>query len=320
MLTYEIYREEQFRRVLEQVYDISRIDLCADDPLQQPDTFFRSNKPLKKSLLFRLPFQFYSNLTFSRAEEECRFFARLEAYSSDNRVNITISSLNELQYANRAIVARNPVLDLADSYGETFGRFSANLRSSLRRNSNKAREHGITISRSDSYGDLKQFYDDVLAAQYVKKHKMVFQPFKLFDLLFSSGMASLFVAKKNEQILGGLLAIEDRDCLHYNWGASNSYQNIAIGTLVINETIKYAIGKGLPKYDFGSTSLADENLHAFKMRWGCVSYPVYQYYTRTAPRVIDLEKSFLFVRKIYGKLSPSLAVRMMPSIVPWLVS
>jgi hypothetical protein len=72
--------------------------------------------------------------------------------------------------------------------------------------------------------------------------------------------------------------------------------------------------------DFGSTPLSDTALFDFKMRWGCENLPVYRYCTTTAPMHLDLNASFSGPRRLYAHLPVSFAMRLMPLVVPWLVS
>jgi lipid II:glycine glycyltransferase (peptidoglycan interpeptide bridge formation enzyme) len=149
---------------------------------------------------------------------------------------------------------------------------------------------------------------------------MVFQPLVLFVKLFEESLLDVFIAKQGDKITGGLCCIKDcNNIYHYNWGASLNINNIAIGTLLINHAMAYAYSCGYKYFDLGSTSLSDDNLLNFKLKWGAQNYPVYQYYTLNRPHSVDLNNSYLFYRNIYSKFPKALLRALMPKIIPFLV-
>ena len=129
----------------------------------------------------------------------------------------------------------------------------------------------------------------------------------------------LFIAKHNEKIVGGICCIKDEDIYHYNWGASFNIYNISVGTLLVDYAIDYAYNQGYKIFDFGSTPISHKNLLSFKLKWGAQNYEVYQYYTLKKLKNIDLNTSYLLIRKIYSKFPVSFLRWLMPKIVPYLV-
>jgi len=132
-------------------------------------------------------------------------------------------------------------------------------------------------------------------------------------------IVDIFIAKKNNKILGGLICIKDGDTLHYNWGATLNFENIALGTVLINFAILYAKENEYNFFDLGSTPISDHALFDYKMRWGAINYPVYEYYTLFKPNQIDLNSSYIVSRQIYSKFPKSFLRWLMPKIIPYLV-
>lgn len=311
MFDFKIYRNEIFLKILEDVYQIEKVNIFKSNEYNDITTFYRSKK--KKGNIFNMPFNFYYSPLISK-ENENIFFSEIKNFSIKKNTNIIIKSLYEYDIKNKSLYANNPIIHLQDDK-----LYSKNLKQSLNRNINKCGKFNINISKSESNKDLKVFYETVLSVMYIKKHKMVFQPFNLYKELLENDLIDFFIAKKNEEILGGLICIKDEKILHYNWGASLNYENIAIGTVLINYAIEYAKFSNYEYFDLGSTSLSDKDLYSFKMKWGAINYPVYEYYTLNKPSEIDLNNSYKFARNIYSKFPKPFLRWLMPKIIPWLV-
>jgi hypothetical protein len=315
------YRQPAFLALLERLYDLERIpDLFWTGSENSFPPFFRSRKPFRRRDGFMLPFQFYASADLPTAEATQAFFQAMQDWSGRTGGNLTFSSLDDYGISQSQLVARNPILFLASDSRALEAGFSHNLRSSLKRNANKAQRMGIEIDESRQESDLRAFYYGVLAPQYLRKHRMVFHPYGLYRGLLEAGMAHLVIARRGGRLIGGLVLVADGDGVHYAWGASETQDQVAVGTLMLRHALEFSIARGLRWFDFGSTPLTDTALHDFKLRWGATSFPVLRYYTLRPPSVIDLNASFTLPRKLYSFLPPSLACALMPRIVPWLVA
>ena len=315
---FQAYRSAKFLELMEQLFDLERIAVLPHNGLRDDAAFFRSRKPLRGKNAFFLPFQFYGDLPDGGAAEDC--FKHMDAWSASTGCNLNLSSLADHPEGRSTVVAHNPVLHLPGDEEALYRKFSHNLRSSLRRNANKAARLGIDFLHSTDEKDLYDFYHGVLAPQYVRKHRMVFHPYGLYRSLLLNGMASLSIARREGRVIGALVLIEDHSGVHYAWSASEAPERVAVGALLLHFSLLHAQRLGLEWFDFGSTPLSDNALLDFKMRWGCVSYPVRRYHTLHAPREIDLNSSFALPRRIYALLPPSWVCSLMPRVIPWLVS
>jgi lipid II:glycine glycyltransferase (peptidoglycan interpeptide bridge formation enzyme) len=265
-----------------------------------------------------LPFQFYLPADLLDQLIFADNWENLCSLSKKRNINFTISSIGELKnIQGGAHIANNPILTL-NSNTDPIEQFSKNHRQNIKKERNKAHIYKIKICFSESFDDLNQFYD-ILATQYVKNHKMIFQPFSIFSKLWTLGLGKLIVAKHQGEVLAGIFCLLESDGLHYNWGARKSFLNLHLGTLLLDNAIFYAYSKGLKFFNFGSTPLSDIELFNFKMKWGCKNLKVYKYSSINKISLIDLNSSFRSFRNIYSKIHPKVAQQIMPTVVPFLV-
>jgi hypothetical protein len=317
-MQFDLYYSTPFRELLAEVYDLEEI-AGAPGAVAPGMPLLRSRKPFKGGAWFDLPFGFRQTADWFKARWRDDPWPRLSAFAAAHGADATLTTVGRLDIERGFHAADNPVLWLPDG-ADPRTAYSPNLRANLRKEWNKARRHGIEIARSVDPRDLRAFHR-VLATQYVREHRMVFQPLSLFaKLMEPRGHGVLFVAKHQGAVVGGIFLIADGPVLHYNWGARASVGNVSIGTLLVDHAIEHARAAGHAVFDFGGTPLSDTELKHFKMRWGCVDLPVYTYHTSPAARRIDLGSSYAWPRKEYSKIPVGIAQALMPVVVPWLVA
>lgn len=311
-MRFPVYSSDAFVAILADVYRLKSLPLSRDlgMPLLAP-------AGLKCRSAFMLPFGFYQTAEYLLGSEIERKWSEIKRYYDVSGVNVSLASIGRLPLDKERHVANNPVLDLS-AYDPDLSFCSKNHRQNVRTARNKAVRHDVTISASSSLSDLQDFYG-VLAKQYVKHHKMVFQPYSLYEKLFRSGVGELFVAKQDGRVVGGMFCIRDEDVYHYNWGARSPVFNLDIGTSLIDYAIGQAATRGFRFFDFGSTPLSDAELYGYKMKWGCDIHPVYKYYSMEVRQEVDLNQSYRLLRELYSKTPVWLAKRAMPALVPFLV-
>lgn len=317
-MKFQLFDSEPFLRVIESVYDLTRVAVLPPG-VEGSFAFFRSNKPLRGRELFALPFGYYRTAQDLRERWTANQWQAVKRYSAEHRCNITMTVLGEASFDDGVLCAHNPVLSL--NTGQPAGeRYTRNLRLNLKKEWNKCERHGIHIEFTQREDDLRAFYR-VLATQYVREHRMVFQPFNLFQrLLALEGAARLLVARSDEHgVVGGLFMLCDGPVLHYNWGARLQVANVSVGTVLIDHAVRHAEQSGYQHFNFGSTALSDRNLLDFKLKWGCENVPVYRYHTLTRPADVDLASSYGAARWLFSRLPVEVAAAMMPVVIPWLI-
>lgn len=311
MVDFAVYGEARFVGILEGVYHLEQV---GREGAGLPCLLFRSRHG-KKDVL-NTPFNYYRNPPEALDEG---FWQELNEFSKQTGVNVRFKTLLDVPYGSRVETARNPILRLRGDYEEQVTGFSANLKKNLKRNRNKAKRLGVSFEVADSLQEWRDFYVQVFARQYIRKHKMVFQPFVLFEKLRENGFAKLWVAKAEGNIIGGIVCIEDGEVLHYNWGASQPYQNIAVGMLLVDTALRSAIDQQYRWFDLGSTASSDQELLEFKLRFGAEDCPAYEYYTMQPPEIVDLHGSYGLAREVYARFPEGFLRWLMPHLVPRLV-
>ncbi len=309
MISFDLYNDKKFRKLLCSVYDFSEQNIEGVD-------FFYSNKMIRKKEFFLNTLGFF-DLNFF----EQKIWNNLIQFSTEAQTNIRVCSLKDSDFsAKKRIVSYCPILSLPNDVSTLNELFSSNLKSNIKKLQNKITAENITVEEVNSDEDLHFFYINIFAKEYVKKHKMLFQPYQLFkDLIFTYRFADLLVAKVNGNIIGGIIISKDGQTIHYNWGAFPKYQNLPIGLFLILETIKRGINSHYKYYDFGGTPVSDHDLLSFKKKFGAAVYPVYEYNTLIESPILDLNSDFSWGRKAFSLMNPNLAAKAMPFVVPWVM-
>jgi hypothetical protein len=317
-LNFRLFAAAPFLEVLARVYDLAPVAVL-DPAAPGWLPFFASNKPFRRRPVFALPFGYH----FAAADIHERWQAGqwdlVRRFSREHARNVRLTTVGEAGLGEGVQVAHNPVLRLRGA-GEIEALYSRNLRSNLKKEVNKCARLGVQLEFTQAEQDLRSFYR-VLATQYVREHRMVFQPLPLLRQLMRPGTGGrLLVARDaSRRVIGGMFMLEDGEVLHYNWGARSRLANLSVGTVLIDHAIRHAKAAGCSHFDFGSTALSDQDLLDFKLRWGCENLPVMAYHTLHAPAPIDLASSHPGARRWFARLPVPVAETLMPRLVPWLI-
>lgn len=310
-MKFSIFNSDEFLRIITETYKLKKIFISG------VGLNFYKKSTLKTNSVFFLPFCFYQTSDYFIEKDISNIWGKFREYSSKNKINIAINSIGLLPLPGGKQVANNPILDLK-KVDQSLSYCFKNHRQNILKERNKAIRFGVKFQKAQDDCDLEDFYD-VLAGQYVKSHRMVFQPIDLYRKLINSGLADLYLAKINNAVIGGVFCIKDGDVYHYSWGARVMYKNMSIGTYLIDQVIDVAASQGFKYFDFGSTPLSDSELFNYKMKWGCINHQVFQYTTLKEKNTIDLNDIAPFARLIFSKIPIPLAKKLMPFIVPFLV-
>lgn len=317
-MNFNLYSSRSFLQILKKVYFLKEISVPRGSRSMLNIPFLSSRFPFKSKEAFSLPFGFYQTSKSIHESLSDLDWHMLSKYTQSSGINTSITSVGKLNFPRGVHVANNPILELSDKF-KPFANYSKKHQQSIRTEKNKSSRYEISISTSNSTRDLDQFYN-LMAYQYVKDHRMIFQPLSLFENLLSQGFATLFIAKCRGNSLGGLFCLNDDSVFHYNWGVRKRFKNVSVGSLLIDYAISYAHDHGYQYFDFGSTPLSDINLFNYKLKWGSKNNCVYKYFTGPQLPQIDLNNSFHTSRRIYSYFPPKLVKLFMPIVVPILVS
>lgn len=176
----------------------------------------------------------------------------------------------------------------------------------VKKERNKVKRNGISFSWATDDKDLRQFYA-ILSHQYLKQHRMLFQPIQLFTRLFSLGVGHLAVARHDGQIVAGMFMTFDGSVWRYNWGARQQFNGVSTGTILMDWVLEQAISASVTCFDFGASSVLDTQLLKSKERWGADHFPVYRYSTNQSEKYFDLHTSLRRSRWILTRIPASVA-------------
>jgi len=173
-------------------------------------------------------------------------------------------------------------------------------KSSVRWAIKKSMKLGVNVEVSNNLEDIKSFYE--LNCQNKKKKGVPCHPLKFFKnlLKYMPQYSRLYLAKINNEIIGGGIMLFFKDTVIYGYGAAkDSMLRYHPYHAFIWEAIKDACLGGYKYFDFGRVSHDNVGLINFKKRWGTKERKLYYTYY---PTYIFPSKSSFQNNKIVLKL------------------
>jgi CelD/BcsL family acetyltransferase involved in cellulose biosynthesis len=142
---------------------------------------------------------------------------------------------------------------------------------SARRAVRKARELGVTVSAAEHEDELRAFFELHLQ---VRKHKyrLLAQPYRFFQALWEGflreGHGALLLARREGEIIAGVLFLGWDDTLYYKFNASDPrHLDARPNDLIVWEALRYASDRGYRALDFGLSAWDQEGLLRFKRKY-----------------------------------------------------
>lgn len=140
-------------------------------------------------------------------------------------------------------------LDISDDLEKVFSRFHQKTRYNIR----VAEKRGVIIDEDCGKEDLPVFYD--VLKETTERDKFLVRSYSYFedmwDNLAPNGMAKLFVARYQGQVIAGTLAFILGKKAWYIYGASsNNHRNVMPNYLIQWKMICWAKANGCTMYDF----------------------------------------------------------------------
>jgi len=158
-----------------------------------------------------------------------------------------------------------------------------------RRGIKKSFKDGVVVDICSRMSDLDRVRD--LMLQTCKKHGMPAYPPRLLsligDLLCSKKLAVVLTARLEEKIIAlMILFVLNKEAIYaYNFSDSK-YLKFYPNNAMIWTAIKWSLDKGLNRFDLGISSSEDDELLAFKRRWGASEDMLHEYFVTPSDRVI----------------------------------
>jgi hypothetical protein len=174
-------------------------------------------------------------------------------------------------------------LSLADKEEVLFANIDGgSCRSAIR----KAAKSGVTVEFSQSLDAVRIFY--ALQCKTRRKHGLPPQPFRFFqnihNHILSQNRGFIVLARYQQTPVAAAVFFHWEKKAIYKYGASDeTFQHVRANNLVMWEAIKWYAQHGFEELDFGRTSLANDGLRRFKLRWGTQEHRIdYVRYDRRA--------------------------------------
>lgn len=306
--------QSTFREALATTYRLSEVS----SPFRENVPLFVKTSPLPSKLAFHLPFGYVRQREDWDAKLKITPWEELCGFGREHKLNIVLNSVGELGVGPGVPSAFHSRLALSSDIQAVKSSFSKNFRKNLTLQKNRAHKTEVVTAFEKSPLALLEFYD-LLVRQYVRHHKMLFQPLELFERLMSGGFARLLTARREGELIGALFVLYDDRTAYYAWGARKVGDYLAAHSFLIWSLIDDCISKGIKELDFGLTPLSDNHLLDYKKKWGTETSLVYSYWTTKSQNLRDLNSASPILRSIYQKAPISLAKVISPILVRGLI-
>lgn len=155
---------------------------------------------------------------------------------------------------------------------------SKNFKRTHWQNIHTAEDRGVKVEFGDELKHVRAFYD--LQLETRKRHGVPAQPWKYFELLWhyviSKGMGFILLAKKDDEVIAGMVYLGWGNTLIAKYAASREdHFNLRPNNLLFWEGICWGCRNGFTVFDMGRTEIANTGLRTFKSRWGAVEEPLW---------------------------------------------
>ena len=192
--------------------------------------------------------------------------------------------------AEASLAFRGHVIDLQRPEGDLFGSFAPSVRRSIR----KAQDAGLGIQFAASPEAAREFY--ALHCLSRKRHGVPPQPFRYFENIarrvLAEGSGFIVSARMGERTVAAAVFFHAGRRAFYKFGASDyAYQHLRANNLVMWEAIRRCAKLGCASLHLGRTSMSNEGLNQFKLRFGAqeesIEYCRYDFKRQAFAKSVD---------------------------------
>jgi len=318
-------------KIIEDVYKVKRLhNVIEHENISIGIPAFYVNSLFSGRKITSMPFNFYPPLIGSDNNDVAMESLIRQAKSMGGKCYVEFKSFSDISPEFRHLYdiqtiqpSRVSLLTLEGEYEEQRKKYQKRFSQKLSTHWKKSVEMNIKIESARTFEELKEWYM-ILLKLYRDKHKMIAQPFRLFEKLImiheEQDFSDLLIAKIQDNIIGGIVILKDKMIWEYSWGATlEKYNHLGVNKLLLDYAIQKAILARARIFGFGSSSPTDKNLRFFKSRWGSEEHTIYYHYWNYTPKEIDLNSSYLTVRNLYSKLPLFILAHLPNLIIPHLV-
>ena len=188
-----------------------------------------------------------------------------------NATKMTISSgYNQYKFDIQHTIAKTVTLDILPSEDEMW----KNIRGKARNMVKKATKDRITVEQG--INNLEEFYS-------IYSHRMLQKGIRIHSLNyfqniieFMENQTQLFIARKNNDIIGGMILIYSNNTGAYIYGGSLVDSGTSPNQLLLWEMVCFCISKGIKYLDLGE-SIEGSGVYNFKIWFGGKPKDIYYY-------------------------------------------
>lgn len=217
--------------------------------------------------------------------------------------------------ATPSLAFHGHVIDLARPGQEIYASFHPSVRRSIR----KAQAAHLKVEFATTLESMRAFY--TLHCLSRKRHGVPPQPFRFFENIarhvLGSGTGFVASASVEQRVVAAAVFFHWGTTAFYKFGASDyAYQYLRANDLVMWEAIKRCAESGCACLHLGRTSLANQGLRQFKLRFGAreetLAYCKYDF--RRQRFVKDTDRAEGWINRVF-RLLPAPLFRMAGQIL-----
>jgi len=196
------------------------------------------------------------------------------------------------------------ILELSNDLDEVWKKLD---KGSVRWAIKKAAKLGVNVEISNnSKEDIKLFYE--LNCETKKRKGVPCHPLRFFKSLFryASQYSQLYLAKINDDTIGGGVMLLFRDTVVYGYGAAkDSMLRYHPYHAFLWKAIEDSINSGFRYFDFGRAHRQNTGLIQFKKRWGTKEIPLIYSYYPSIPKAGNLRNNRTLISIVRYLPSPA---------------
>ncbi|RJG04667.1 GNAT family N-acetyltransferase [Noviherbaspirillum cavernae] len=187
--------------------------------------------------------------------------------------NIEIHDAVEISEVEKYCDYRSSVLDMRPFPDETalFSRLNKN---SIQRKIIKAQKEGVVVVDESRNPGAFKIFRDMQTDTRIRQHSLMYPP-KFFEILYetfkATGWVKLYLSYKDGIPLAGIIFFHFGNVATYAYGASHNIREISslgANQVAMWTAIVEAHRAGLHYVDFGVSPKGNEDLLAYKAKWG----------------------------------------------------
>lgn len=233
-------------------------------PLMAPYGLFH------RDVMVSLPYATYCDLLIPKnlIRETLEYVIRENEASHQIELRLRDVSADHEEAFVRSDLFVNHSIDLSVGIDSVFSNFHG---SCVKRKILKSSKFDLSFHFADGEDDIKRIYDLILLMR--KKKGLPPHPYRFFANMWKiySDLGAYYAPciTYKGKIVSAAIILKYKDVMYYEYAASDpSYQHMGSNQLLLWETIKFGIEKGMKRFDLGRSHPDNHSLIQFKSRWG----------------------------------------------------